>query len=141
MPRERKQEGGKNDDDMVDYIIGSIQSIEPAIAKLVGFNEKDLQFAIDSDKQYSKESRYRGQGDSIRHVMLGVAAARAENPELAYRAIQLRESFFGDRRDSRQDKKNNKIGFDLGKEVKSMEEAFKKANILYSENKLAEFGE
>ena len=110
------------------------------IAKLIGFKPENLQFAIDSDKKYDLQSRLRGEGDSIRHVMLGAAAYYSDNPNFAKKAIDLRDKFsFDDRRGIRKDLKNNQIGFDLAKESDSMEEVLEKALVLAKEGKLGKF--
>jgi hypothetical protein len=110
------------------------------IAKLIGFKPEDLQFAIDSDKKYDLQSRIRGTGDSIRHVMLGAAAYYSDNPNFAKKAIDLRDKFsFDDRRGIRKDLLNNQIGFDLAKDSDSMQEVYEKALVLAEQKKLGKF--
>ena len=138
--RLNKAEGGNVVKDSFNYVVDRIQSLEPAIAKAIGFKEKDLQFAIDSDKKYDLKSKLRGEGDSIRHVTLGAAAYYSDNPELAKKAIDFRDRFSSDdRRGIRKDLINNQIGFDLAKESDSMEEVLEKALVLAKEGKLGKF--
>ena len=82
----------------------------------------------------------------LRHFMLGVAAARSKNPKLSQIAIQAREDIFriigdGDRRDIRQDKKNNDIGYNFyeNPEDITMDQALQDGMKLIEEGKLAIF--
>ena len=138
--RKELAEGSSVVKDSFNYVVNKIQSLEPAVAKAIGFKEKDLQFAIDSDKKYNLKSKLQGEGDSIRHVTLGAAAYYSDNPELAKKAIDFRDKFSSDdRRGIRKDLKNNQIGFDLAKESDSMQEVLEKALVLAKERKLGKF--
>lgn len=122
------------------------------IANKLGFNPEDLKAVEAADKRYPISQRFSSsrnkvaKGDMLRHFMLGVAAARSKNPKLSQIAIQAREDIFriigdGDRRDIRQDKKNNDIGYNFYKNPKeiTMDQALQDGMKLIEEGKLAIF--
>jgi len=125
---------------------------EYSLAKTLGFNPEDLEAVKNSDKRYPISQRFSSsrnkvaKGDMLRHFMLGVAASRSENPRVSLAAIQIREDAFriigdGDRRDIRQDKKNNDIGYSFYKNPKeiTMDQALQDGMKLIEEGKLAIF--
>ena len=125
---------------------------EYSLAKTLGFNPEDLEAVKDADKQYPISQRFSSprnkvaEGDMLRHFMLGVAAAKSENPIISLAAIQGREHIFriigdGDRRDIRQDTKNNSIGYNFYKNPKNitMDQARQDGMKLIEEGKLAIF--
>jgi len=59
--------------------------------RFFGFQPEDIEWATSLGQQFGDREQYDGKGDAARHLALGWLASRAENPQRAQRAIDLRE--------------------------------------------------
>ena len=98
------------------------------IAKALGIDSKDLEWAKSQDKRYDKKEAYDGKGDAARHLVLGFSTQRADNPKAALTASNLREYVTLDTVGRPMDIHNNNLGATIN--AKSLKEAEKEIDRL-----------
>jgi ribonucleotide reductase beta subunit family protein with ferritin-like domain len=89
---------------------------EGGIAKLLGLNEEDIEWAKGLSKKFAENEELDGRGDAARHLALGWLASKTESPNLTHFAINARETF--DVQGREMDRHNNDLGFTLSSKDK-----------------------
>ncbi len=103
------------------------------IAKAIGMKSEDIEWAKSIDKSYEKNEAFDGKGDAARHLALGWAASRSENPDISLKTINAREYVTFDGVGREMDMHNNNLGFKI--QVNSQAEAQKEIDKLIKNKK------
>ena len=102
-------------------------SVQEKIAEALGLKPEDLDWATSVGKGYGVAGEEDGEGDAARHLALGWLASKTKNPELAKKAIDIRELIDIDPiknpEATKMDWANNQSGYDIKAETKEDAEA------------------